>query len=103
SAADDDEQAGKALPERVNVLLITIDTLRFDLGYMGYERPISPNIDALAARSTVYEKAYALASYTSKSLGPTLIGRYGSETNRGFRHFNLYPPRDRMLQERLAK
>lgn len=90
------------LPDRTNVLLITIDTLRYDLGYMGYPRPISPNMDALAARSTVYENAYALASYTSKSLGPTLIGRYGSETNRGFRHFNLYPPRDRMLQERLS-
>lgn len=102
AASDEQQQAEGELPERVNVLLVTIDTLRYDLGYMGYERPVSPNIDALAARSTVYEKAYALASYTSKSLGPTLIGRYGSETNRGWRHFNLYPPRDKMLQERLS-
>src|SRR5690606_14992571 len=93
AASDEQQQVEGELPERVNVLLVTIDTLRYDLGYMGYERPVSPNIDALAARSTVYEKAYALASYTSKSLGPTLIGRYGSETNRGWRHFNLYPPR----------
>ena len=85
----------------LNVVLITVDTLRYDLGYMGYQRPISKRVDALAARSTVYEHAYALASYTSKSLGPTLIGRYGSETHRGWRHFNLYPPRDKMLQERL--
>ncbi len=89
------------LRDDLNVVLISVDTLRYDLGYMGYQRPISKHVDALAARSTVYERAYALASYTSKSLGPTLIGRYGSETNRGWRHFNLYPPRDKMLQERL--
>jgi arylsulfatase A-like enzyme len=82
-----------------NVVLITIDTLRHDLGYMGYSRPISPNIDALAQRSVVYEKAYALASYTSKSLAPMLIGRYGGETHRGWMHFNRYPAEDKMLQE----
>lgn len=91
-----------AVPENLNVLLISVDTLRWDLGYMGYERPITPNVDALAARSVVYEKAYSLASYTGKSVGPTLIGRYPSETHRGFLHFNRYPPRDRMLQERLS-
>ncbi len=85
----------------LNVVLITVDTLRFDLGYMGYERPISPNIDALAKKSTVYERSYSLASYTSKSMGPMLIGRYGSETNRGWMHFNKYPREDVMVQERL--
>lgn len=88
-------------PANLNVVLITIDTLRYDLGYMGYQRPISPNIDALAKRATVYEQAYSLASYTSKSLGPMLIGRYGSETNRGWMHFNKYPAQDVMVQERL--
>lgn len=84
-----------------NVVMITVDTLRYDLGFTGYHRPISPNIDALAKRSTVYDKAYSLASYTSKSLAPMLIGRYGSETNRGWMHFNKYPTEDRMVQERL--
>lgn len=95
--------AGPAPEKRddLNVVLITIDTLRFDLGYMGYERPVSRNIDALANRATVYERAYALASYTSKSLGPMMIGRYGSETNRGWMHFNKYPAQDVMVQERL--
>ncbi len=93
----------KQVPNDLNVLLITIDTLRWDLGYMGYERPITPNIDALAKRSVVLENAYALASYTSKSMGPMLIGRYGSETNRGWLHFNKYPEQDVMLQERLQQ
>jgi choline-sulfatase len=90
------------LPERPNVLFVSIDTLRFDLGYMGYERKITPNIDALAARSTVFEQAYSLASYTSKSLGPLLIGKYGCETQRGWSHFNRFP-KDVFIAERLQK
>src|SRR5437868_3262559 len=36
-----------------NVVLLTIDTLRHDLGWTGYPRPVTPNLDALAKRSTV--------------------------------------------------
>ncbi len=89
------------IPKDLNVVLITVDTLRKDIGFTGYPRKITPNIDALAARSVYFDKAYALASYTAKSLGPTLIGRYGSETHRGTRHFSIYEPIDKMLQERL--
>ena len=39
----------------------------------------------LAARSAVFDRAYALASYTGKSVGPLLIGKYPSETKRGWR------------------
>lgn len=95
--------ASPALPKDVNVVLITVDTLRHDLGYTGYQRPVSTNIDALAKRAIVYDNAYSLASYTSKSLGPMLIGKYGSETNRGWMHFNKYPAQDRMVAERLAE
>ena len=31
-----------------NVVLITVDTLRFDLGYAGNPRPISPHLDAVS-------------------------------------------------------
>lgn len=91
------------LPKDLNVVLITIDTLRWDLGYMGYGRPVSPNLDALAARSVVFENAYALASYTAKSLGPMLIGKYAGETDRGWAHFNRFPKSEPFLQERLQE
>jgi hypothetical protein len=55
------------LPANLNVILLTVDTLRFDLGFTGYSRPTSPNIDRLAARSVVFERGYSLASYTGKS------------------------------------
>lgn len=94
-----------ALPiaNNLNVVFLTIDTLRHDLGYTGYSRPISPNIDRLAERSVVFERAYSLASYTGKSMGPLLIGRYPSETHRGWWHFNYFDERDTFVQERLQK
>lgn len=88
-------------PADLNLVLITIDTLRYDLGYMGYSRPVSPNIDALAAKGTVFERAYALASYTGKSVGPMLIGKYGSETHRNWGHFNKFTEEDTFVAERL--
>lgn len=84
-----------------NVLLVTIDTLRADLGFAGYPRPVSPNLDALAARSAVYERAYALASYTPKSLGPMLVGKYATETFRDGEHYTTFYPANVFLAERL--
>ncbi len=91
----------KLVPDDLNVVLITVDTLRHDLGFTGYKRPISANIDALAARSVIFDNAYALASYTGKSIGPMLIGKYGSETNRNWGHFNKFSDADTFLAQRL--
>lgn len=92
--------AGAPRKRSFNVLLITVDTLRADLGYAGYPRPVTPNIDALAARSVVFERAYSLASYTAKSLGPMLIGRYVSETWRDADHFVTFAPDNVFVAER---
>lgn len=91
------------LPDDANFLLLTIDTLRHDLGYTGAHKnaKLSPRLDELAAKSTVFERAYALASYTSKSLGPMMIGRYPSETARTFEHFDRFPAAVPFVQERL--
>jgi arylsulfatase A-like enzyme len=44
---------------RPSILFISIDTLRADrLGAYGYSVPTSPALDALAARSIVFEKAF---------------------------------------------
>jgi choline-sulfatase len=93
----------RPLPPDLNVILITVDTLRHDLGYTGYPRAITPNIDRLAVKSVVFDKAYALASYTGKSVGPLLIGRYPSETHRGWLHFNRFGSEDVFVQERLQR
>jgi choline-sulfatase len=88
-------------PKRTfNVVFFTVDTLTNDLGYAGYSKPITPNLDALAAKSTVFERAYSLSSYTAKSMGSMMIGRYPSETLRDYEHFTTYYPGNVFVAER---
>jgi arylsulfatase A-like enzyme len=84
-----------------NVILITVDTLRADLGFAGYPKPITPNIDALAARSTMFQRAYSTASFTPKSLGPLQIGRYAGETHRDYEHYTTFFPSNIFTAERV--
>jgi arylsulfatase len=61
---------------RASFLLITCDTLRADhLGFLGHERPTSPNLDALAAESVVFERAWSTAPLTGPALSALLTGR----------------------------
>jgi len=63
--------------ERMNILLITIDTLRADhLGCYGNERAQTPNIDKLAAEGVLFENAYAAVSTTLPSHSTVLTGLY---------------------------
>jgi arylsulfatase A-like enzyme len=101
AAAEAGADARGRLPDDLNLLFVTIDTLRADLGYAGYPRPISPHLDKLAAESVVFERAYSLASYTGKSMGPLMIGKYASELEGGFLHFNRYSKNETFVQERL--
>ncbi len=102
---EEPEVAAPALPERPNVVLLTIDTLRWDLGFSGAPARdgLSPELDAFAKKSTVFERAYSLASYTSKSLGPMLLGKYPSETKRTFEHFDRFSKDETFVQERLQE
>ena len=50
---------------QANVILISIDTLRADhLSLYGYSRQTSPRLDELAARSFVFDRAYAPSANT---------------------------------------
>ena len=61
--------ADEALLERPNMLLIMIDTLRADhLGSYGFPGPISPQMDALASESVLFEEAFTSASWTRASI-----------------------------------
>jgi choline-sulfatase len=92
--------AGAKPARSFNVILITVDTLRPDLGFMGYHKLISPNLDKLAEKGTVFDNAYSMASYTGKAVGPMLIGKYPSETFTEFAHFNTYHEQNVFVAER---
>jgi arylsulfatase A-like enzyme len=64
-------------PERPNVVLISIDSLRPDhLGCYGYERRTSPCIDELAGESLLFENAYSVTTWTLPSHLSLLTGLY---------------------------
>ena len=65
-----------------NVVLIIIDTIRADrLGCYGGSVPTSPNIDALAAKSTVFEQAITCAPVTLPSVSAILTSTYPATNN----------------------
>ena len=60
-----------------NVNLIAIDSLRADhLGFMGYPKDITPNIDKLAKESAVFTKAFAIGPGTPCSFPAILTSTY---------------------------
>jgi arylsulfatase A-like enzyme len=91
------------LPKDLSFLLITVDALRWDgLGYAGYSRNVTPNIDRLAGTSVVYDQAYAISTYTGFSVPPLWASRYPSEMPRTDRHEVRFERENVMLAERLA-
>jgi arylsulfatase A-like enzyme len=70
---------------RPNVLLVTVDTLRADhLHCYGQPLPTSPNIDAFAARSVVFDRAIAASGYTGPAHSSIMTARYPRRHSMGF-------------------
>jgi arylsulfatase A-like enzyme/Tfp pilus assembly protein PilF len=66
-----------AVSSRPNVVLITLDTTRADrMGFLGPERGLTPNLDALARQSAVFSHAYAHVPLTTPSHATILTGTY---------------------------
>ena len=65
----------------VNVVFIVIDTLRADhLSSYGYERPTSPNLDALAAGGVRFASVECQSSWTKASMASLWLGAYPERT-----------------------
>jgi len=70
-------EAPAPLPQRPNLVLISLDTLRADhLGCYGYQRPTSPAIDAWAAEGTRFAHAVSQAPWTAPSHMSLFTGLY---------------------------
>ena len=84
-------QAPKHAQADLNVVLITIDSLRADMPWAGYPRPVAPRLTALEQQSVSFTRAYAVSSYTSMSLGGLLGGKLPGELKRDGFFYGTYP------------
>lgn len=65
---------------RPDVFLVMIDTLAAqDMSLYGYHLPTTPNLEAFAARSHVFEQFFAASNYTTASMASLLTGRHVSD------------------------
>ncbi|HZU84750.1 MAG TPA: sulfatase, partial [Polyangiaceae bacterium] len=82
--------APPAPPKDCNVVLLSIDSLRADMPWNGYPRPIAPRMTELERSAVSFTQAYSVSSYTSMSLGGLLGGRVPSELRRSGYFFGTY-------------
>ncbi|MCP4645066.1 MAG: sulfatase [bacterium] len=81
---------------RPNVVLLIIDTLRADmLGSYGFDDPVSPELDAMAAEGVRFHYPIAQCSWTRPSIGSLITSRYP-------RTLGLYKERDEALNDRFV-
>jgi len=60
-----------------SLVLVTVDCLRADhVGFLGYSRPVTPNLDKLAENSTVFSNAIVAGAPTYFSFPAILASRY---------------------------
>jgi len=101
------EPAAPASPTRpaqkLNVLLITIDSLRADMPWAGYDKAIAPNLTQLAAESVVYDDYRSVSSYTAQTVATLLSGRYASTLYRTGTFFTNYADGNEWISEGMQK
>ncbi len=95
--------ATPAKREPMNVILLVIDAMRWDMPWNGYSRPIAPNLTRLAEKSVRFERGYAISSYTSKCVAGLLSGRFPSELPRTSPFFTKYEDSNEMMAEVLKQ
>ncbi len=95
-------EATSPWPERPNILLVTIDTLRADhLSAYGYERETSPTLDRLAAEGVRFENTAVQWPKTGPSFSSIFTSTYPKD-NRIVRQVGIPLPFEfRMLAEEL--
>lgn len=63
------------IPKPKNIVLIVVDALRADrLGFMGYRRETSPNLDRAAADGFVFKDFYSQSGWTMPSVASIFTG-----------------------------
>lgn len=75
SALSADEEATPPRTSRPNVLFIAVDDMRVELGCYGDTVAKTPNLDRLAERGTLFERAYCQQAVCNPSRASLMTGR----------------------------
>ena len=91
-------------PGRPDILLITLDTTRADrLGCYGYTNAVTPNLDGLAQRGALFERAYTPIPFTLPAHASMLTGLYPPEHGIRLNGMNSLHPSIPLVQDRLRE
>ena len=72
-------------PDRPNIVMLVLDTQRsFNMGLYGYDRPTTPEMDALATEGVVFERAVSPAPWTLPAHASMFTGRWPHELGVSF-------------------
>ncbi|MBC8204724.1 MAG: sulfatase, partial [FCB group bacterium] len=86
-----------------NIILLVIDAFRADyIGLYGYNRLVTSNLDSIAERGVVFNRAYAVSSWTKPSMSALNTSRH-SEMNCVMGWDDLYPDDLVMLPEMMKE
>lgn len=76
----------EAEPDRPNVLLLILDTVRSkSMSVYGYERPTTPRLERLGERGVVFDRAVASAPWTLPTHATIFTGRHHHELSVNWR------------------
>lgn len=105
ACSDKDSTATKVAPAKAPtatpVFIYVIDTLRADrLSIYGYDRAITPNFEALARESVVFDQAYSAAPWTLPSIASLVTSKWPCEHDVNHSRQRLHP-KHLTLAERL--
>ena len=90
-------------PSRPNVVLIVLDTQRADyIGAYGHDGGLTPNLDALATESTLFEECFTAAGWTIPSHASLFTGLYPQSHGASFEEHRYLDDRFETLAEGLA-
>ncbi|MEM8505662.1 MAG: sulfatase [Cyanobacteria bacterium P01_D01_bin.1] len=94
-------QANQSQANQPDIIFLVLDTQRADrLSCYGYDKATSPNIDAIAAQSTLFRNAIAPAQWTIPSHASMFTGLYPSQ-HQMLQSYSVMPPHLKTLAERL--
>ena len=91
-------------PTPRNLIIVSFDTCRAEnFGAYGYHRDTTPNIDAFAAKSVLFERAYAQAASTAPSLSTLMTSKYPHQHGVLQTYYFALADEERTLAERMAE